>query len=79
MHKCRWVFYSCKKKCHGRLILARELRQHCVPPLQVEELPEENRHWQLLWELYARSEVYLKQTPVAATLIETGEVSLTIS
>ncbi len=64
---------------HGRLILARELRQQCVPPLQVEELPEENPYWQLLWELYVRAEVFLKQTQGAAKLMETAEVSLTIS
>lgn len=63
---------------HGRLILARELQRHCVPPLQVQELSEEDALWQLLWELYVRFEVFLKQTQ-AAKLIETAEVSLTIS
>jgi hypothetical protein len=64
---------------HGWLILARELQQHCVPPLEVEELPEDNPLWQLVWELYVRSEVFLKQSKAGAKLIETGEVSLTIS
>ncbi len=64
---------------HGRLILARELQQHCVPPLQVEELPEDNALWQLLWELYVRCEVFLKQSQAGAKLIETAEVSLTIT
>jgi ClpP class serine protease len=64
---------------HGRLILARELKQHCVPPLQVEELSEDNALWQLLWELYVRCEVYLKIGEPKAKLIETAEVSLTIA
>jgi ClpP class serine protease len=64
---------------HGRLILARELRQHCAPPLQVEELAEDNDLWQLLWELYVRCEVFLKIGAPKAKLIETAEVSLHIT
>jgi len=64
---------------HGRLILARELIQHCVPPLEVVELSEEDDFWQLLWELYVRCEVFLKLEPPKAKLIETSEVSITLS
>jgi len=61
---------------HGRLILARELQQHCVPPLQVEELPEDGELWQVLWELYVRCEVFLKIGGPTAKLIETETLSL---
>ena len=64
---------------HGRLITARELREKCGSVLNVMELPEDNAFWQLLWELYVRCEVYLKQGQPKAKLIETAEVSLTIT
>ncbi len=64
---------------HGRLILARELKQNCVPPLNIVELSENDGFWQLLWELYVRCEVYLKLQPPKAKLIETGEVSITLT
>ena len=64
---------------HGRLILARELKQNCVPPLTIVELAETDAFWQLLWELYVRCEVYLKLQPPKAKLIETGEVSITLN
>jgi hypothetical protein len=66
---------------HGRLILARELKKNCEPPLDVTELPEQDAFWQLLWELYIRCEVYLKMAqPVKpqAKLIETADVSITL-
>jgi hypothetical protein len=49
------------------------------PPLQVQELAEGDGLWQLLWELYVRCEVFLKQSGSAAKLIETADVSLTIT
>lgn len=64
---------------HGRLISARELREHCGPALSVRELPEDDALWQLLWELYVRCEVYLKVGEPKAKLIETADVSLTIT
>lgn len=67
---------------HGRLILARELKSNCEPPLNVLELPEQNALWQLLWELYIRCEVFLKMAQPAARpakLIETASVSITLS
>lgn len=64
---------------HGRLISARELAQHCVPPLHVIELPEEDEFWQLLWELYVRCEVFLKLPPPKAKLIESADVSISLS
>ena len=64
---------------HGRLILARELIQHCKPPLDVIELPEDDTLWQHLWELYVRCEVFLKLQPPKAKLIETTDVSFNVS
>ncbi len=67
---------------HGRLILARELKTHCEPPLSIIELPEEDALWQRLWELYIRCEVFLKMSQPAkpqAKLIETADVSITLS
>jgi ClpP class serine protease len=61
---------------HGRLISARELKDHCGPALYVRELAEDDRLWQLVWELYVRCEVYLKQGQPKAKLIETADVSL---
>ena len=64
---------------HGRLILARELKKNCEPPLAVAELPEQDALWQLLWELYIRCELFLKmaQAPTpTAKLIETADVSI---
>jgi hypothetical protein len=62
---------------HGRLILARELRQHCSF-LSITELPEEDKLWQIVWELYVRCEVFLKRSQ-GAKLIETADVSLTLT
>jgi hypothetical protein len=64
---------------HGRLILARELRDKCGSVLNVIELPEEDAFWQLLWELYVRCEVFLKvgQQP-KAKLIETADASIVV-
>jgi hypothetical protein len=45
---------------HGRLITAREIQKNSGPILYVEELPENNDLWQLLWELYVRCEVFVK-------------------
>lgn len=64
---------------HGRLILARELKKNCAPPLEVVELPEPDETWQLLWELYVRWEVFLMSNPPKAKLIETADVSITLS
>ena len=64
---------------HGRLISPKELKKHTDPPLCVEELQEENEPWQLLWELYVRCEVFLKSQPIKAKLIESAEVSMTLS
>jgi hypothetical protein len=64
---------------HGRLILARELREKCGSVLNIIELPEDDASWQLLWELYVRCEVYLKLQQPKAKLIETAEVSVTLS
>jgi hypothetical protein len=64
---------------HGRLILARELRDNCGSVLNVRELAEDDGLWQLLWELYVRCEVYLKLGQPKAKLIETVEVSLTVT
>ncbi len=66
---------------HGRLILARELKKHCSPPLEIIELSEEDPLWQSLWELYVRSEVFLKlpQPQPKAKLIETADVSVNLS
>jgi hypothetical protein len=64
---------------HGRLISARELRQNCTPPLEVVELPEDDGFWQLLWELYVRCEVYLKHQQPKAKMIETADVSITLT
>jgi hypothetical protein len=64
---------------HGRLISAKELKQHCAPALDIIELSEEDAHWQQLWELYVRCEVYLKTQPPKAKLIETAEVSITLN
>jgi hypothetical protein len=61
---------------HGRLISGRELRDNCFPALNIEELPEDNPLWQLIWELYVRCEVFLKQGQPKAKLIETGDVSI---
>jgi ClpP class serine protease len=61
---------------HGRLISVGELRQNCVPPLDVVELAEEDGFWQLLWELYVRCEVFLKLGEPKAKLIETEGLSL---
>jgi ClpP class serine protease len=62
---------------HGRLILARELRQNC-PSLMVNELAEDDPLWQLLWELYVRCEVFLKAEPGTVKLIETDAISLNL-
>jgi hypothetical protein len=64
---------------HGRLISARELREHCGLALDVVELAEGDNFWQLLWELYVRCEVFLKQPQAKAKLIETAEVSITLT
>jgi len=64
---------------HGRLISARELARHCVPPLHIIELSEEDEFWQLLWELYVRCEVFLKLPPPKAKLIESADVSISLS
>jgi len=67
---------------HGRLISVAELKKHCEPALSVVELQESEPHWQLLWELYVRSEVFLKmahQGKPAAKLIETGDVSIILN
>jgi Serine dehydrogenase proteinase len=64
---------------HGRLISARELREKCGSVLNVLELPEDDASWQLLWELYVRCEVFLKQPQPKAKLIETAEASITLS
>ncbi len=64
---------------HGRLISAAELKENCEPPLNVDELPENDGFWQLLWELYVRCEVFLKSAPPKAKLIETADVSITLS
>ncbi len=66
---------------HGRLILARELKKHCEPPLEIVELPEQDAAWQLLWELYIRCEVFLRMSQPGkpqAKLIETADVSITL-
>jgi len=64
---------------HGRLILAKELKKHAEPPLHVVELTEQDEFWQLLWELYVRCEVFLKSAPPKAKLIESSDVSMTLS
>ena len=61
---------------HARLISASELKQNCVPPLDVIELPEDDPLWQLIWELYVRCEVFLKLEKPKAKLIETADVSI---
>ena len=73
---------------HGRLILARELRENCEPPLLIEELEQTSELWQLIWELYLRCEFYLMMpnapiqmagVPNKAVLIETSRVSFTLN
>lgn len=67
---------------HGRLILARELKRSCEPPLTIVELGEQDKLWQQLWELYVRCEVFLKLIPAnppKTKLIETADVSITLS
>jgi ATP-dependent protease ClpP protease subunit len=68
---------------HGRLILAGEFKNNCQSSLDIEELQETQKQWQLLWELYVRCEVYLMMPnpiPVPkAVLIETSQVSFTIN
>jgi hypothetical protein len=64
---------------HGRLILARELKSNCEPPLGIAELDEEDESWQLLWELYVRCEVFLASNPPKAKLFETADVSITLN
>ncbi len=64
---------------HGRLILARELKKHCAPPLGIVELEEQDENWQLLWELYVRCEVFLASNPPKAKLFETADVSIALN
>ncbi len=64
---------------HGRLILSRELRQNCVPPLNLQELEENDPIWHLIWELYVRCEVFLKTDPPKAKMIETAEMSISLT
>ncbi len=69
---------------HGRLILAGELREHCEPTLQIEELEEVDPLWQKLWQLYVRYEVFFMQPnppgmPHKSVVIETSQVSFTIN
>lgn len=73
---------------HGRLILARELRENCAPTLDIEELQEQNELWQLIWELYLRCEFFLMMpnapmampgVPNKSVLIETSKVSFTLN
>lgn len=70
---------------HGRLILAAEFQNNCQPPLEIEQLQEDNQLWQCLWELYVRCEVFLMMPnpgPVLvpkAVMIETADVSLTLN
>ena len=64
---------------HGRLISAKELKKHTTPALNVVELTEQDEFWQLLWELYVRCEVFLKSAPPKAKLIESSDVSMTLS
>jgi hypothetical protein len=69
---------------HGRLILARELKENCEPPLEIVHLEESDEVWQLIWELYLRCEFYFMMpnppgTPPKAVLIETSKVSFTIN
>jgi hypothetical protein len=61
---------------HGRLITARELRDHCGSALDVCDLAEDDGLWQLLWEIYVRCEVFLKMGQPKAKLIETAEASI---
>jgi membrane-bound ClpP family serine protease len=64
---------------HGRLITARELRQHSPSALFIIELPEDDALWQLLWEVYVRCEVFLKLPQAKAKVIETADVSITLA
>ncbi len=68
---------------HGRLILAGEFKNNCCPPLEIENLEENQEQWQLLWQLYVRCEVFLMMPnpmPVPkAVLIETSQVSLMVN
>ncbi len=64
---------------HGRLISPMELKKNAEPPLDVQELPEQDPLWQLAWELYVRCEVFLKLQPAKAKLIESSDVSMTLS
>jgi len=64
---------------HGRLVRASDLIQNCGPTLDVAQLSENDALWQLLWELYVRCEVFLKSSPPKAKLVETADVSITLS
>jgi hypothetical protein len=69
---------------HGRLILARELKDNCEPPLEIVNLEESDETWQFIWELYLRCEFYLMMPnppgmPPKAVLIETSKVSFTLN
>ena len=69
---------------HGRLILARELKENCEPPLEIVNLEESDETWQLIWELYLRCEFYFMMQnppmmPPKAVLIETSKVSFTLN
>ena len=69
---------------HGRLILARQFKAGCQPPLDIVELEETDEFWQLIWELYIRSEVFLMlpnppPMPPKAKVIETANLTFTIA
>jgi len=64
---------------HGRSLSALELIKHCKPPLDIILLSEEDELWQLIWELYVRCEVFLKSEPQKAKLIETADISISLS
>lgn len=60
-------------KTHGKLISAEDAKKL---GLKIRILSDDEILWKLIWELYYRSEIFLKESPNLAKLFETSESSI---
>ncbi len=75
-----WLSVSDKQKrykSHGKVINAEECAEELG--LNVDCLSTDSELWNLIWELYGRSLMFLQQQPVAAKLFENDKISLSLN
>ncbi len=64
---------------HGRYISGEELKNATGIHLEIELLSQDDPLWEMITELYVRTEIYMRSTPPLVKLIESSTLSIPFS